>query len=1055
MFHKSLEQERCTEALAELEAIHLVLTHAADELTEEPLHQSRGCFLHLHAHELEGTAVLEEGEEGAVYVTSDGRRINRMTEIPTNLSSPGVPQALHPKNLNPKTLGPELTDQPNRVLPRGAHEAAGEALRSHSNSRLRTAARDEEAGLHEDLTGVLTDLMEEVNRPRTSVPETRSAEQEPAGVVRSESSADLPPRNTALRRSLPGLNPSQSHSPIHTPLFTLANWVGSGDHEHYLRKLEEAIHHGQVAVQLFASEDYVVNKEGDMLDLWVSDPWALMPLTDHLENLPMGTRLLVQLVSAVEVLGGPEGVARLKVVLHVGEHQQTEVLSDLLDRSFYGMDPSNVIIITQPEWPGYSYVHATGTFHRYPTSQSHSLFPGLYSSCTTRYGPSVLNHRFRYDHETDPIWHATNGTATTTMRLGPFVLKHRYRYDHETGTLTRQANATLWDQACTPLAQLAMAPQYRYDHETGTFRRDPTSQSHSLGTGYSMMKLHWVGEGQTMSAEGTWTPLPGSALETLMSKGVKRMLSHRVCDLSLLTAEGPFDKDLLVWMLSHRARDLSLLTAEGAFDKDLLAYAMSLHTKEDINMAMHAIQTDSNVISRHHDSLILSPKTAPSASRETPARSQTAPSASRGTPATSQTVSSDSRETPARSQVKASCELRYSELVNPALTPKLSAAKAAQNGALITGMDRYVFHLPSLHALLVGFPLQPGLRLSGDTVHVSWDIANLFRLSGARAVPILSSRPVDVLMHAEDCEFLVPVLSKQDHDTCFRRTLSRFASKRRVSTMVQSADHNELEPVVVLVPNISHITDIAVTMAMMGVRPGKDLLQLVSVARDHSYVDGAKAVLKHYEEIALRCMARVTTEVLVQTPWNLIEVLDWHVNQLQAKLVVAGSNELTASAELRSHHVVNSVAFAILRRLSVPVLLVTANTKLPVCTLWALAEHYSQPMVKFLSRMLDQARGDRMTIAQMVPAHFISKQQRINYGLVLESFVDMVTKLRIPVHKSEQLPLPMRNSLLALLNTERSSIVGVQMPPGGRISNDLLSLLRSSHAGVLVYKRHA
>ena len=58
---------------------------------------------------------------------------------------------------------------------------------------------------------------------------------------------------------------------------------------------------------------------------------------------------------------------------------------------------------------------------------------------------------------------------------------------------------------------------------------------------------------------------------------------------------------------------------------------------------------------------------------------------------------------------------------------------------------RYAFHLPSLRSLLVGFPLRPHVQLGGDVLHITWDIADLTRLPGARCVPLLTGRPVDVL----------------------------------------------------------------------------------------------------------------------------------------------------------------------------------------------------------------------------------------------------------------------------------------------------------------------
>lgn len=58
--------------------------------------------------------------------------------------------------------------------------------------------------------------------------------------------------------------------------------------------------------------------------------------TDRIEGLPLGGRMLSQLVLAVTALGGADAVSKLHVVLHINEEQESEVMTDLWMHKFYG-----------------------------------------------------------------------------------------------------------------------------------------------------------------------------------------------------------------------------------------------------------------------------------------------------------------------------------------------------------------------------------------------------------------------------------------------------------------------------------------------------------------------------------------------------------------------------------------------------------------------------------------------------------------------------------------------------------------------------------------------
>jgi hypothetical protein len=162
-----------------------------------------------------------------------------------------------------------------------------------------------------------------------------------------------------------------------------------------------------------------------------------LPPTDRVEGVPLGTRVLMQLLASVAHLAGPEAAARLTLLIHCSDSQQVggakmwwmsrphmcvraqqagswftfswegrlhchrnstatacsprvggmtcpsspghlqgEVLSDLWSRRHYGLAPENVIIMPQPAWPGHRFDKAGQRWVRDALGPYHSLGTG-------------------------------------------------------------------------------------------------------------------------------------------------------------------------------------------------------------------------------------------------------------------------------------------------------------------------------------------------------------------------------------------------------------------------------------------------------------------------------------------------------------------------------------------------------------------------------------------------------------------------------------------------------------------------------------------------------
>ena len=59
-------------------------------------------------------------------------------------------------------------------------------------------------------------------------------------------------------------------------------------------------------------------------------------MSERLEGVPLGARVLQQLVLAVEALAGKEAVARLQVILAINDDQRNAVVADIIRSRSYG-----------------------------------------------------------------------------------------------------------------------------------------------------------------------------------------------------------------------------------------------------------------------------------------------------------------------------------------------------------------------------------------------------------------------------------------------------------------------------------------------------------------------------------------------------------------------------------------------------------------------------------------------------------------------------------------------------------------------------------------------
>jgi len=148
---------------------------------------------------------------------------------------------------------------------------------------------------------------------------------------------------------------------VHAPA-TFSSSVSGGQATAFRVEVVNQLKAGKYAIQVMVGDDYVrMSEVREPFCLWSADPWKIIqeaaPVRaeslDRVEGVPLGPRLLMALVNAVEALGGEGAAQHLHVVLHCNEAQEDAVVADLRARRFCGLPRENVIVVVQRRRLGY------------------------------------------------------------------------------------------------------------------------------------------------------------------------------------------------------------------------------------------------------------------------------------------------------------------------------------------------------------------------------------------------------------------------------------------------------------------------------------------------------------------------------------------------------------------------------------------------------------------------------------------------------------------------------------------------------------------------------
>ncbi|KAG2494492.1 hypothetical protein HYH03_007261 [Edaphochlamys debaryana] len=702
---------------------------------------------------------------------------------------------------------------------------------------------------------------------------------------------------------------------------------------------------GKIVVHIDACQDSVVVADGGVMDVWTSDPWALvqrlrpgsLPLTERIEGVPLGARCLQQLVLAVEGLAGKDAVPKLVVVLAINDDQRNAVVADIIRARSYGLKPENLILTAQRK------------------------------------------------------------------RCG-----------------------------------------YRYDPDHATFLEDPSTPAMVLGSGYSLCQLAWLGDAFSVSAEGE--------LQMLMG----RTLLERFADAG---AE---------WLVARRARDLSLLTEGGVVDLGQLAYSLYVADRHGGNMVLQAAHTSAITIPRAYDSTLLALRSRPPSAlrKAAAARGTTVAAAAAKLPPPPQASTISSGGGVGGKELAAGVvTMRGAELSSPVMVEALAAVRKAAGSEGWVGLQRYMLHLPTLHGMLNTLGVfRPKLAMSGDVARLSLDAGDITADPRAAAVAVQARTSPAIITSPNEVDDLIPLLMAQDRSASFRDIVSGHGGGGEGGAQVVVAplallSSKQGQRILLFIAN-NDVTQLAVNLVLMMARPGRDVVHLVTVVHNSLQSAAGQALVVKYLNQISNAMIEAHADVEVKGLGGLLDCMEAAVRKLEPHMVVMASAALTMS-NLNTASVMGSVTLSCLKRLTLPIAVVTSNSKHLVLTqrrtalrCMAVVESTARPCLNFLcGACMEPLRGDKLVLAAYHPTRQMTTQQQQTQRRLVDNFSDIASSHRFHSSYRMQLDGPLEKALSSAIDGETVHLVGLQVAAGTKgIPGHVLGLIRSCKGGVLVFR---
>jgi len=474
------------------------------------------------------------------------------------------------------------------------------------------------------------------------------------------------------------------------------------------------------------------------------------------------------------------------------------------------------------------------------------------------------------------------------------------------------------------------------------------------------------------------------------------------------------------WMVSYRARDLCLLNRNTLLDLNFLAQALYLHERNRHVVSTQVILSEQLSLARNLDSMVMS-------------------------------------------NGDGNVEMRMVELGTPRMIEAVNTARASFSNRFASGLHRYIFHVPTLKQLLASqHDFRPKLRLREGLVYVHLDVADVSSIRGAHAAAIeVRTRPLLATM-PEDLDQLLGLVQEQDQDAHLMKHLDtlRPPVMRNMRVPQQPKGPRQGNTTVVFVDD-SVVGLVAVKMALALARPGKDAVHVVTfVAEPIQQEYGAELLGRLMEKISARPAVEIRTDVMVRGAGSLLDTMQQYLSSWGADLLVLASHKL---AMANANTLIGSVAIAVLKRMQVPVLLVTPNAMKAVDQLidrrqlrtMCMVEPWGMELLHYLcTRLHVRNRGDRLLLGQVYSTRTLTRQQLVSVKRVMSDFSLAAEGHHVDSVQQVVMDGVFEEVVKAEADEQQVHVVAVQMHPHAKtVPKHVVNLIRKCRGGLLFVKQ--
>ncbi|GAX76450.1 hypothetical protein CEUSTIGMA_g3895.t1 [Chlamydomonas eustigma] len=500
------------------------------------------------------------------------------------------------------------------------------------------------------------------------------------------------------------------------------------------------------------------------------------------------------------------------------------------------------------------------------------------------------------------------------------------------------------------------------------------------------------------------------------------MSADGLVEMLPITAAQLLDQQGVQWMSCCRARDMALYSGEGLLDKGFVLKTMHLREEhKSCSVFTQVLVTEKISLVRTMGTLVLGKKGGCE-----------------------------------------NVELVVPELSSQAMSDTVSDVMRKSGGKLVVGLQRYMFHVPSLRGLLSrNQNFVPKLKIQNDLLYFHFDIQDLSHATGSSLCAVQAHDPPKLVLSGEDVSMLLDLTYAQNQDTRLMGYLKSWKTLPLPPPPPPQDKPKGLSTAVFIYSIFNSLS--AVRMAMGLSRAGRDTVHLVTFVPNHASIESGKALLTHVLSRlpSSNTAVEVRLHAVVRESSSLLSSMQHYVAAYGIDLVIVPSLGLTKKSESK----LGSAALAILKRMQVPVMILTPkairavdaimNSSRPQLRVLAMVDSWSMPLTEFLrDKILHGRHHEKLTLGQVFSSRSTTmKKKQLMKDCMKASRQAILTTFEGQIQELI-LDGPSYHEEVARAITDYSfSILAMKLPPGTKsVHKGITSLLSNVAAAVLIMK---